>query len=124
MDPMPHASPSLPPENGPVLPIAALFEKDFSIDWIVELSGAKASQALQALEQGCRRGWCERKEPGVFQFPESRRKQDFLESIPAGTRNHFRRRIVDLILRDLPDEAEKALAISWPRKMSSTMHGG
>jgi formate hydrogenlyase transcriptional activator len=111
MDPMPHASPSLPPENGPVLPIAALFEKDFSIDWIVELSGAKASQALQALEQGCRRGWCERKEPGVFQFPESRRKQDFLESIPAGTRNHFRRRIVDLILRDLPDEAEKALAV-------------
>ncbi len=111
MDLMPGFSPTLPPEDGPVLPIAALFERDFSIDWIVELSGAKASQALRALEEGCRKGWCERKEPGVFRFAESRWKKDFLESIPAGTRDQLRRRIVDLMLRDLPDEAEKALAV-------------
>jgi len=109
---MPGFSSALPLGNEPFLPIAALFENEFSIDWIVELSGGKASQALRALEEGCRQGWCQRKEPGVFQITESRRKQNFLESIPAGIRDQFRRRIVDLMLRDLPDEAEKSLAIA------------
>jgi len=99
-------------ENNPFLPIAAIFENEFSIDWIVELSGSKASQALRALEGGCRQGWCERKESGIFQFVDSCRKQNFLESIPAGARNHLRKRIVDLMLRDLPDEAEKAVTVA------------
>jgi transcriptional regulator with GAF, ATPase, and Fis domain len=100
-------------EDYSLLPIAALFEGDFSIDWIVELTGRKASQVLRALEEGCQQGWCARKNSGVFLISDPQRKQIFLELLPETKQKSLRRSIVDLMQRDLPDEAEKAISIAY-----------
>lgn len=43
---------SFPGKYKKILAIAALFQGAFSIDWIQELSGKKASQILSALQEG------------------------------------------------------------------------
>ena len=56
------------------LALAALFEADFSIDWIVALTRAKASQVLAVLEKGAQNGLLLRREPGIYCFSNSEKK--------------------------------------------------
>lgn len=46
---------SVPNISDRVLILSALFEGNFSIDWVVDLTGEKVSQILAALEEGTKK---------------------------------------------------------------------
>jgi len=91
---------------------AALFAKNFSIDWIVELTQKKVSQILSALEEGIQQGWLVRKSPGVFCFanPQQRLKWQALLSPKEKEQMHWR--IAELLLREPQDDDHKAQAVA------------
>ena len=54
--------------------LASLFEGEFSMDWLHDLTGAKPSKILQDLESGVNKGWLIRKSPGLYSFLKKDRK--------------------------------------------------
>jgi formate hydrogenlyase transcriptional activator len=88
------------------LAVASLFEGAFSIDWIQELTGRKASQVLVAAERALTEGVLISKGIGSFAFSESRARRKFL--IPEDEAERCHGRIADLLIRDLPDSPGKA----------------
>ena len=49
-----------------ILGLASLFDIEFSIDWIQDLSKAKATTMLMTLERACREKLLKKKELGIF----------------------------------------------------------
>jgi formate hydrogenlyase transcriptional activator len=95
-----------------LLSVAALFEGDFSIDWIVELTRERATAVLRILEAHCRMGWCRNREPGVFVFVDPKKKQELQELLCAEEREHLHRRIAELLKMELADEGQKSRTIA------------
>ena len=94
--------------------LAALFEGDFSIDWIVELSEMKPSQVLSCLEKGTHEGLLAGRGPGVYCFSNLQERQKLRANL-NGTPDQqaeMHKKIAKLLLRELPDEKNKAQAVS------------
>ena len=100
------------------LGMAALFEGDFSIDWIQALSEAKATTILKAFDRFSRDGVLTKHDLGVFSFADVRQRDLLREAIPADWRDKLRRRIADLFMHEaqgeggLPRAANQLLHIS------------
>ena len=95
-----------------LLPLAALFEGSFSIDWIVELAEMKPSQALFWLEEGIHRGLLARMEPGLYCFSNLQERQNLRANLPPEQQAQMHKKIVKLLLKDLPDDNNKAQAVA------------
>lgn len=95
-----------------VLALAALFGGDFSIDWIVELTGKKASQVLAELGEGIREGSLTQKELGIFSFASLRERKRWQGHLTPLDRERRRRQIADLLINEHPDDENKAQAIA------------
>ena len=67
--------------RSPFLATAALFEGDFSVDWVQALAGLKTSNCLQALDEGMRLGFLIRKRPGFFCFAAPDKREGVLEAL-------------------------------------------
>ena len=92
--------------------VTALFEREFTIDWLEELLEMKASQILLILEEGIQQGWLTRKKPGIYLFENIKKRQEVLDRFPTGEIDRFHGRLADLLMRDLPDDDLKALDIA------------
>ncbi|MBN1473802.1 MAG: hypothetical protein JW914_04240 [Syntrophaceae bacterium] len=55
--------------------IICLFEDDFSMDWIIELTGRKPSEVLAELEQGVGEGWLKKTRSGYFAFADLKKRE-------------------------------------------------
>ncbi|MEW6266252.1 MAG: sigma 54-interacting transcriptional regulator [Thermodesulfobacteriota bacterium] len=95
-----------------VLALTTLFSEDFSIDWIVDLSGLKASQVLLALEEGIRTGLVARKGKEFFAFVDEDQRGFFQEKLPPKERERQHLRIIHILERELPEDESKVLAIA------------
>ena len=95
-----------------LIALAALFEGNFSIDWLVELSQSRVSEILFALEEKTQRGLLTRKEPGVFCFRDLSEQQKYQGLLSAKEKKKLHRQIADLLLRELPDDDNKSLALA------------
>jgi formate hydrogenlyase transcriptional activator len=95
-----------------LLPLAALFEGSFSIDWIVELAELKPSQVLLCLEEGINRGLLAGMEPGVYSFSDLQKRRNFRTNLPPEQQAQIHKKIASILLRDLPDDQNKALAVA------------
>ena len=93
-----------------LLASAALFDGDFSIDWLEELSGMKASQILLVLHQGINLGDLTAKAPGVFCFADLKGRQRWQAHLPSEEKERMHRRIAEFLLMELPDDDTKAVA--------------
>ena len=89
------------------LAVAALFEGYFSIDWMIELSDEKPSRVLYALEAEVERGVLSKIEHDRYQFSDSAEKKRFQKSLTAQEHTFWSRKIVDLLVRELPDDEQK-----------------
>ena len=92
--------------------LASLFKGEFSLDWLIELSGLKASHILAELKQGVKKGDLMETGLGLFRFINDKRCQELYDSLPPETRNQLVERIVQIILMDDLDERRKAQTIS------------
>lgn len=89
--------------------LAALFERSFSIDWLQELTGLKASQILFDLEEGVRERWLKQVSPGVYFFSDIERKQAFAGKLSDKEKSFLNGKIAELLLDGLPGD-EKILS--------------
>ena len=94
-----------------ILSLTALFEREFSIDWIVELSGEKPSLILSILEEATRHRWMKRNGQGIFFWGNSEKRQEYLDKLTPGEREHCHKKIGNILLRDLPEEVDKKAKI-------------
>lgn len=99
-------------QNGHLLALAALFEGDFSIDWIVQITEEKISQILCVLEEGTKQGWLTKKGPGTFYFSDSEKQQSLKDGLASDEKQRIYRQTADLLMRELPDDEDKAILIS------------
>ena len=57
-----------------LLCLAAMFEVEFSIDWLEELTGMKASWVLSTLEEEVQNRVLVRKKPAIYAFSDPRKR--------------------------------------------------
>lgn len=100
-----HVNPpnEIPSTETPIKELAALFVGSFSIDWIQELTGHKASTVLLALEESVQKGWLLRESPGCFHFADSDSRQQALTGLGEDERQHYHRQIADLLQSQAQD---------------------
>jgi formate hydrogenlyase transcriptional activator len=90
-----------------VLALAALFEGDFSLDWIVDITDEKASQVLTVLEENAKKHLLIRKGIGRYRFAESDKANYWQDRLSPDEKEKIRHEIVRLISREVTDETEK-----------------
>ncbi len=94
-----------------LLSLVALFEGDFSIDWVVELTKKKASQILSTLEEGIQGGWLAQRSSGVFYFADLKKRQIWRDRTAADEKELLEHRIADLLLEAIPADDNKVSAL-------------
>jgi formate hydrogenlyase transcriptional activator len=95
-----------------LLCLAAMFESEFSLDWLEELTGMKASQILSVLEEEVKHGLLTRKKPAVYLFKSSGQREEWLGRLSQNERERYHRSMADILIRELPDDNSKALEIA------------
>lgn len=91
---------------------ASLFEGDFSIDWLIQLTGMKASKILEVLETASTDGVLIKKHYGMFCFSKSIKQAEWQKKLTNEQKDRLQRKIADILLNDLPDGEEKAKRIA------------
>jgi len=108
-----HTSQSHPDDYHRTLGVVALFKGGFSIDWLVELLiGKKASQILACLEGGVEDGWLTRTEPGYYRFRDGKKRAKWRNHLSLEDQRQLHGRIADILMKELPDDEEKAHAVA------------
>ncbi len=95
-----------------LLALAAMFEVEFSIDWLEELTGLRASAILSALEEQAQKGVLSRKKPAIYVFDNDQRRQELLASLSEEELDRYRRSIAAILIRELPEGDTKAVEVS------------
>ncbi len=91
-----------PTQTSEILALAAVFNSEFSIDWLQELVGAKASTILSALNEGVRSGWLSSKKDGVFIFEDSSVREKIWKTVPKKDQARFHQQAAEIISREMP----------------------
>ena len=95
-----------------LLAIAALFDGNFLIDWIVDLTGEKVSQVLSALEEGTNRKLLIRERVGAYSFADTKVRMKWKDLLSPEETNQLHKQIADLLMKELPDDNMKAQRMS------------
>jgi formate hydrogenlyase transcriptional activator len=98
-------------EEAFLLSLASMFEDEFSLDWIEELTGMKASKILSILEQAVQNGLLSRIKPAVYLF-ENNQRQEWLDRLSPEEKDRCHRNMATILIRELPDDDSKALEIA------------
>ena len=93
-----------------LLDLASMFEGAFSLDWLEELTGMRASVILSTLEDQTQKGVLTRIKPAIYLF-DKKRRQEWLERLTPEQKENFHRRIASILIRELSDD-EKPLEIA------------
>ncbi len=92
--------------------LASFFECDISIDWLVELTGYKASYVLASLEKEVYRKRLVRRDHGIYAFQDNEKFRKLRDDIPSQKKGDLHYKIANLLLRDLPDNDNKDCIVS------------
>ena len=92
--------------------VAGIFEGEFSIDWLEELTGLKASTILSVVEKGVEQGVLLKKDPGIYIFSNSQQRGEFLSKLPLDEREQYHHNMAAILIRELPDNDIKALELA------------
>jgi formate hydrogenlyase transcriptional activator len=95
-----------------VMASAALFEGEFTLDWLVELTGLKAHQCLVEIQEEHNRKAFQSPSPGIYIFKPSKNRAKWIETLKPAETENLRRRLVDILVRELPEDESKWKRIS------------
>ena len=93
-----------PPEKQRLLSLAAMFQGNFSIDWICKLTDSPPSMIITLLEEGSNEGWLVRKAPGEYRFSDKKKQTEFLKNIDDNEKEKFHQSIADLFLKNFAND--------------------
>ena len=89
-----------------ILSLAALFDGEFNIDWLQDLTGGKASEIFAALEFGAANGWLSSPDSIRFTFVDSLKQQELHDALPPDEAEAMHRKVVELLVQHAPDGAD------------------
>ncbi len=91
---------------------AALFDGEFNIDWLQDLTGGKASEIFAALKFGITKGWLSSQDFLRFSFIDHIEQQALQDTLSLDKKKALHRKIADLLLQHAPDgiDAKQRLA--------------
>lgn len=95
-----------------LIALAALFEGNVSIDWVVELTANKTSNILLAFEKGIQQGWLISNKPGIYRFVDFEKRRELLDSFSPDEKARLHQQIADILLKDPMDDETKAQVLS------------
>ena len=105
------STPRVDPGPSPVNPdqlmaTASLFEEEFNVDWLVELTGFKAHQILPVLQREVKQ---ELSSPclGIYAFLSKKKRDARRKKLSREEAETLRRRVIEILVRDLPEEDAK-----------------
>ncbi|MBP1611176.1 MAG: transcriptional regulator, NifA subfamily, Fis Family, partial [Acidobacteria bacterium] len=107
-----HPNDSLLQQKNKLLPLIALFDGEFSLDWLVELTGMKASLILSVMEEEVQKQVLVKKEPAVYIFKNIRKRDEWRHELSDDEKTRYHRSIAAILVRELPDDDSKALSIA------------
>ncbi|MFH1137108.1 MAG: sigma 54-interacting transcriptional regulator [Pseudomonadota bacterium] len=98
-----------PPETlrQKVMETASLFEGDFTVDWLVELTGFKAHQILTELQEEVEARNLLSPKLGIYSFRTGAKRTEWKKGLAPDEEKDLHRRIVQLFLRDLPEDGDQ-----------------
>ncbi|MFH1136561.1 MAG: sigma 54-interacting transcriptional regulator [Pseudomonadota bacterium] len=94
-----------------ILFAASLFKIEFSIDWLLELTGEKAADTLKALDFGLRRGVLRSRRAGWYEFGDQKDREGCLER-GRGAPETLLGRAAAILLRELPESPDRSGAVA------------
>ncbi|SHI92935.1 Transcriptional regulator containing GAF, AAA-type ATPase, and DNA-binding Fis domains [Desulfatibacillum alkenivorans DSM 16219] len=95
-----------------LLSLMAMFEDNFSVDWILEMSGLKASEILQELDKLFERKILQKEGPGVYSFRNEAQRKKIAQSVPQAEKELWHRSIAGIYFREMQSQDEAVLAAS------------
>lgn len=96
-----------------IMAVASLFKEEFSIDFLISLlAEKKPSEILFYLEEGTNKGILTKTGPGCFTFTGVRKKRKRQAYLPVNTEHQLHGRIAEILMRELPDDDQKAAVLS------------
>jgi transcriptional regulator with GAF, ATPase, and Fis domain/tetratricopeptide (TPR) repeat protein len=105
--------PSQPDSNtNELLSKAALFEGDFSIDWLMELCNLRASQVLSILDQKKQSGELAEASPGMFCFKDEPYRKRLFNAYPEEKRIVLHQQVAQILMKEPEPNGKKAYALS------------
>ncbi|MBA2880369.1 transcriptional regulator with GAF, ATPase, and Fis domain [Desulfosalsimonas propionicica] len=107
-----------------ILSLAALFEGEFNIDWLQDLSGHKASAIFAALDWGVEKKWLARSSPGDFYFLDYQVQQEFRAQLPFEQSKRLHGHIAEMLSRNLVRGRDKTLRVAWHLLHVANDHDG
>ncbi|MBT6612153.1 MAG: hypothetical protein HOB38_08600, partial [Deltaproteobacteria bacterium] len=88
--------------NDILLP-ASIFKKEFSIDWLLEMSQRKASLIIEILDEEQKKGHLEKTTAGSYRFRDKNFQSRLYRSISTEKKQLLHQQAADIIFRELPD---------------------
>jgi formate hydrogenlyase transcriptional activator len=95
-----------------LLALAALFDADFSVDWLEELADMKASMILSVLEEEVQQNRLARVRPAIYRFVNEQRQLELTGHFSDKEREQCRRSVAAILIRELPENDQKSLHVS------------
>jgi len=95
-----------------ILKVSSLFEGEFSIDWLEELTGIRASSILSCLETEVSNRLLLKRGQGVYLFKDNSRRKEILDSIPEEERTLLHEKIARLLLSELSEDDSRATEVA------------
>jgi len=86
-----------------ILALSSIFNGEFSIDWLQEMTHEKASVIISAMEKGVKNSWLQQTKPGFFQCIDVRQKNFLYEKISTDDKQYFHEQAVKILLREIPE---------------------
>ena len=104
--------PSEDQERQQLLEVAAIFGCPFSIDWIIDLTGVKASTLLPFLEMEKERGVLERQDLSTYDFVDEKLRETIIQGVDPDARAALHRKIASFLLQELPEDDDKPMRLA------------
>lgn len=95
-----------------LLSVASLFEGEFTIDWVIGVTGFKAHKVLPVLQEKVRDGALISPSPGTYEWTQSGKKNKLYKSIPTSKQQQFHQKIAEVLMSDLPESEGKIILLS------------
>lgn len=89
-----------------ILAVAALFEGWISIDWLLELTGARVEKILLSVEQGVDQGILMKEGVARYIFKDNGKRIAFQSMLATDEKKRLKKRLVDIFLKESVEEAD------------------